>query len=784
MLSLGIPNNHFVNQLRGELAGYRQPPDCHSFRRKYLAPSDLIGDPPRRLEGWKKTMTASSAPHQATERAGVAGALRAGVGAVVVAILSVTFAISFATIVFSGPLSAFLSSGIALGLLGSITLPLVATAFCSYRGVVCHPQDVPAVLLALGAAAIAGEMAARPPEQLFATVVALLVTAALTTGLSLYLAGRFRLGFIARFIPYSVIGGFLAATGLVLTLSSLGMMIKDELTIWSLHHLFAEGNPIRWIPWLTVAVVMVVASRVIASDYVMPALLLICGTGFFATLELAGLTLEDAAQMRLLLGPFESGNLLAGLSPTLLADADWLMVLTQAPTVLAIVAMVLLGTLLNASGIEVATGRDLDLNRDLKAIGAANAAAGLTGGFVGYHLLGETLLAHRMGFGNALAGISVAVGTAVVLFMGASYIGVLPAGLMAAVICYLGLDMLYRWLWMQRHRLPVSDMIIILLIVVVAGLFGFLEALSVGVLLAAVQFVISYAGLDVLRTQSTAAVRRSTIERGPRDMAILARAGARTRIVELTGFIFFGTANRLLDRLKQELDAAQHMDRLIVDFAHVTGVDTSAIFALCRLSEVCERAGVALVLTGLSEYQTRQLTRSAELVGNVRRIEKLDDALIELEEKLLATDSSPDQVQDPLVGMMARHPTVDFAAFTDQLQLEAGAVLLREGDTSAMVYQLCSGQLRAEITTPEGRNLVVARFHPGALVGEIAHYADVPRTATVVADRLSEVLRIDLQKLDRMPEGQPVALELHRAAAGYLARRLMRMTQVFKDSGL
>ncbi|MHA3978762.1 SulP family inorganic anion transporter [Halovulum sp. GXIMD14794] len=729
-------------------------------------------------------MTAASDPHPATDRAGVGAWLRAAVGALVVATLSVTFVISFATIVFSGPLSQFLSSGIGLGLLGSITMPIVATAFCSYRGVVCHPQDIPAVLMTLASAAIAGTMADRPPEQMFATVVALLATAALMTGLSLYLAGRFRLGFIARFIPYSVIGGFLAATGLVLTLGSLGMMIKEEVSVWSLHLLFVEGNPMRWLPWLAVATVMVVAARLIASDYVMPALLLISGAGFFAVLWLADLSVQDAADMRLLLGPFEGGNLLAGLSPALLAEADWMIVMTQAPTVLAIVAMVLLGTLLNASGIEVATGHDLDLNRDLKAIGAANAAAGLTGGFVGYHLLGETLLAHRMGFGNVLAGISVAAGTALVLFMGASLIGVLPAGLMAAVIGYLGLDMLYRWLWVQRRRLPVSDMMIILLIVVVAGLFGFLQALSVGVLLAAAQFVISYAGLDVMRAQSTAAVRRSSIERGAEDMAILARAGAGTRIVELTGFIFFGTANRLLDRLRHELGKAQGMDRLILDFAHVTGVDTSAIFALSRLSELCERAGVALVLTGLSEAQARQVARSAELSGDVRRVEKLDDALIDLEEELLAAEPRPGHDFDPLADLAARYPQVDFAAFTEHLSLKPGDVLLQEGDRSATIYQLRSGQLRAETGTAEGRPLVVARFHPGAVVGEIAHYAGVPRTATVIADEASEVVRIDLDALDRLPGGQPVALELHRAAAGYLARRLMRMTQVFRDAGL
>lgn len=36
--------------------------------------------------------------------------------------------------------------------------------------------------------------------------------------------------------------------------------------------------------------------------------------------------------------------------------------------------------LLNASGLELATRRDIDMNREMKAAGVANLAAGLQGG--------------------------------------------------------------------------------------------------------------------------------------------------------------------------------------------------------------------------------------------------------------------------------------------------------------------------------------------------------------------------------------------------------------------
>ena len=185
--------------------------------------------------------------------------IKATIGALVLAVLAVTFAISFASIIYSGPLAPHLSKGIGIALLGHVTMPVVAAFMSSYRGVVIHAQDVPAVLLAIAAASVASAMALAPGEAVFATVAALIGLTTVFTGLVLYVAGRLKLGFIARFIPYSVIGGFLAATGYLLLAGALGMMTKQEVSVATAAGLFDPGNPVRWIPWLIVAILMVAA---------------------------------------------------------------------------------------------------------------------------------------------------------------------------------------------------------------------------------------------------------------------------------------------------------------------------------------------------------------------------------------------------------------------------------------------------------------------------------------------------------------------------------------------
>jgi CRP-like cAMP-binding protein len=96
---------------------------------------------------------------------------------------------------------------------------------------------------------------------------------------------------------------------------------------------------------------------------------------------------------------------------------------------------------------------------------------------------------------------------------------------------------------------------------------------------------------------------------------------------------------------------------------------------------------------------------------------------------------------------------------------------------------LRSGTLRAEVIIAGGDPVTVARFLPGALVGEIGHYAGVPRTARVVAEEASEILHIGAAALERMARDHPALLaDFHRLIAATLARRLSRTTALLADS--
>ncbi len=96
------------------------------------------------------------------------------------------------------------------------------------RGVVGSVQDAAAAVLAIVAATTAAtgrwhravvEATAcrlRGPDVFLTVVAATMVVTLLLTGVTFALLGVFRLGNLVRFVPYPVVGGFLAGTGWLL----------------------------------------------------------------------------------------------------------------------------------------------------------------------------------------------------------------------------------------------------------------------------------------------------------------------------------------------------------------------------------------------------------------------------------------------------------------------------------------------------------------------------------------------------------------------------------------
>ena len=111
--------------------------------------------------------------------------------------------------------------------------------------------------------------------------------------------------------------------------------------------------------------------------------------------------------------------------------------------------------------------------------------------------------------------------------------------------------------------------------------------------------------------------------------------------------------------------------------------------------------------------------------------------------------------------------------YLERVSLEDGAVVIRQDEPPDDVFVLESGRLRVETVTPEGTRMRLRTLRPGVMVGELAMYSGIPRTADVVAETPSVVLRLSKTAIERMETEDPeLAAALHRWLATTIAGRL------------
>ena len=136
--------------------------------------------------------------------------------------------------------------------------------------------------------------------------------------------------------------------------------------------------------------------------------------------------------------------------------------------------------------------------------------------------------------------------------------------------------------------------------------------------------------------------------------------------------------------------------------------------------------------------------------------------------KLFSQDTKVQALKGaPLFDSLSRKDLTQLARVSEDLEVESGKVLCREGEIGHEFFVIVEGEIKV---TRKGRR--VALRGGGDFVGEIALLDDVPRTATVTAEtpvRLFVLTRKDFRHLlDENPR-------VERKVLGALARRLAEL---------
>jgi SulP family sulfate permease len=535
----------------------------------------------------------------------------------------------------------------------------------------------------------------------------------------------------------------------------------------------------RWVPAFGFGVILLVASRVVKRPLVIPAVIGIGFVVFAVGMLVTGSSLEEARTGLWLLGPFESTRLWEPWTFRAITGADWTAVLAQTPGIATAVFVAVLACLFNVGGVELLLHKDLDSNQELRDAGWVNAVSSLFGGIPGYHALSLTSLSVQMGADGRAAGLVAALVPLAAVVFGASVVGMIPRMVVGGALVFVGLSFIVMWLVDMRRSLPIGEYAIVVAILVTIATKGLLPGLVVGLVLAIALFAINYGRIDLVHEVPFGTTYRSNVDRPPDERATLQGLADRVQILRMNGYVFFGAASGLLERIRRREEAGS-LRFLLIDFRRVTGMDASAALSFRKVAQLAEASGFELVLAGVPESLERQLTRAVAVVsdGVVRFEPDLDRGLQRCEDGLLESDASPAAAGEPKEGLAGLPPHLE--AYLERMVLPEGGVLLHQGDPPDDMYVLESGRLRVEMVTPDGTRMRLNTVRRGVMVGEIAMYTGAPRTAEVVAETPSVVLRLSRASLERLEADEPeTAASLHRWLATTLAKRLTDSQRAF-----
>ncbi|HEX4139719.1 MAG TPA: SulP family inorganic anion transporter [Candidatus Methylacidiphilales bacterium] len=710
----------------------------------------------------------------------------------VVAMMTVVMSVSFVAIIFVDPISGFVGEGTSLMLLMAGILGIFMAVFSSYPTTIAIPQDRVAPIVALMASIIIHRMAGSPPLAIGLTVLASIATSTLLVGVVLFLLGTYRLGNIVRFTPYPVIGGFLAGSGWLLLTGSFRVISGETFAFQNIRHFIAEGSLVAWIPCALFGTVAYLGVRFSRHYMTLPVMVFASALGFYGWLGFNHHALEVARQHGWILSVPSGAGVTHILTFPSLMRADWNVVFDQYPSFVALLLTSIVSILLNTSALELEADEDIDLNRELRAAGMANVVGGFAGGMIGFQSLSLSSLAVGMRVKSRLVGLISAGVCLLLLVFGTQALGYIPKFVLGGILFYAGLSFLTEWVFDAYFRLIREDYFLVVLILAIVAFVDYLRGVGAGIIVATVLFVLKYSTVNVISSTLSGDSHHSTVDRSPLEARHLNDRGGQILIMRLKGYIFFGSADNLLNSIR-ERQADSSLPRLgyvILDFQQVSGLDTSGLVSIQKLARLARKARFTILAASVPA-DIQNSFRNAKLIGEepgqIRLFRDRDFSIEWCENEILQREVAETTKETRNLPQILNdfHPwetdTGILFNYLERQEVGKNHYLMLQGDPSDDLFFIEAGRVRVVVELDNGRLMRVRTMEAGTVVGEIGLYLGQPRVASVVTEEPCVILRLSAESLQRMQRENPaLASAFHEFMVRVLAERVTQQNRTLR----
>jgi sulfate permease, SulP family len=677
-------------------------------------------------------------------------------------VLSVTFGLSYSLLIFGGPLSPYLSYGVAATFIASAILAGVIAVGSSLPFAVSGPESSTAATMGILASSMAERIiAADPSAPLLPSILITLAIATVLTGLVLCCFGMTRMGRAIRYVPYPVVGGFLGATGCLILLGAVRVITGQRLQLATLGGFEDWLTLSKLAAACVMAVVLYMTWHRSRSSFGLPAILIGGVVAAHALFWLAGVSLSDAQAAGWTFQPPPSVTFMLPWSVDGLRHYPWQVLAELSGNVVAVIFVTASCTLFNTTGIEVATNREANLERELNVTGVANMLSGVFGGYTGCVSISRSVLNFNSGGTGPLAGLTVAAISLLMLVFAPTLLGYMPKFVLGGLLIYLGADQLHKWIIQSRRRLSVTEYLSLLAIIVIIVQWGFIAGILIGVVIGCTTFALSASRIDSIKFSFDGSEYRSSLDRSSEQLAVLSAHGGSIQGLNLQSYLFFGSANRLYQHVKALL--ARHPDCrfLVFDFKLVTGIDSSAAYSFAQIKRTAHDRGIRLVLVNLQAAAEKTLRSSEFISSEVSIMPELDHALEWCENDIIAQHEGRGGEQASLRDWFVRilgteDDAVELIHRSERLEVSAGEIIVRAGDEANSMHFILDGRVAVMIPTADGGLTRVRSLGRYTTIGEMGLVAGAPRNATIQAEVASVLYILSVHQFEAIKTENPV----------------------------
>src|SRR6478752_680949 len=661
-------------------------------------------------------------------------------GGAAASVLTVTFGLSYSLLIFAGPLAPYLSYGVAVTFISTAVLAAVIALGSSLPFAIAGPESSTAAVTAILASSLVERMAvADTAAPQLAPVLITLGLSTIVTGIVLCGFGVTRMGRAIRYVPFPVVGGSLGAIGCLLILGAIRIIKEERLRFATLDRFANVVTLSEPAAACAMALVLYLTWHRSRSTFGLP-VILIGGIAFaHVAFWFAGISLADAQAAGWTFEPPPHVSLTLPWRPHELIRYPWYALPDLLANVIAVVFVTATSTLFNTTGIEVASQREANLERELNVTGLANILSGIFGGYTGCISVSRSLLNLSSGGTGRLSGLTVAAVSVLMLTVAPALLGYMPKFVLGGLLIYLGADQLHKWIVESRRRLSAVEYLSLLAIILIIVQWGFVAGVLIGVVIGCTTFALSAARIDSIKYGFDGSEFRSSLDRSRDDQAVLSAHGGEIQGLNLQSYLFFGSANRLYQHVKALLVLHPECRFLVFDFKLVTGIDSSAAYSFAQIRRSAQERGIRLVLVHLPPAAEKALRSSEFISKEVSIIAELDHALEWCENEIIARHHGLEQKEASLRDWFTQilgtdHDAARLIHRCQRIEVEAGETIVSAGEAADSMHFILDGRVGIMIPAEEGRTTRVRSLGRYTTIGEMGLVSHAPRSATIQAE--------------------------------------------------